>query len=106
VGASGRNVSPVSATIWNSESTGANTTSAKSLQIANSAYVSCFGHVNNATTITAMVSADGLNWYGGPSQTLGSASDFCIHFAAGCGWVALQSSSNVTATAIVSAKDS
>jgi hypothetical protein len=106
MGASGRGTLPATATIWNSESTGAGTTSTKNLQISNSAYVSCFGHVNNATTITVMASADGQNWYAGPSQTLGGASDFCIHATVGCGWIALQSSSNVTATAIASCKDS
>jgi hypothetical protein len=106
VGVGGRGAGTIVAPIWSSEATGVTTTSTKTVQINNCAYVSVIGHANNATTIYAMVSADGTNWYQGPSQTLGSAGDFVISFTTGAGWIALSSSSNVTASAVVTAKDS
>jgi hypothetical protein len=107
MGVAGRTALPTTATIWNAVSTGANTTSTNSLNIANAAFVSCFGHVSGSTVITVMASADNVNFYATQSTaTVTGAGDFCINVSLGCGYVALQSTNSVTATAVASAKDS
>jgi hypothetical protein len=106
---SGRFVDPIGgqANAWSGPAaTGVNGTS-NSLKVSNCAFVSAYGHVDNATTLTLQVSADGTNFYDtGSTQTLGAAGDFCINATIGASYVRLKSSNNVNATATITAKDS
>lgn len=70
-----------------------------------SPFVSVFGHVSGATTITVQVSQDGTTWYDSQStQVLAGAADFCIHATIGARYVRLKSSANITATATLAGK--
>lgn len=94
---------PIVSVQWSGASVGINGQSA-GVQIFNAKWVSIFGNVSAATTITVMYSADGANWYGGQSTTLGGAGNFHFDLVCGAEWIALQSSAAATITAIVSAK--
>lgn len=98
-----RYTQPLTATPWNNVATGVNTPSA-SLRLYNCIFVSAFGNVSAATTITLALSSDGQNWYAGPNVVLAGAGNFSINAEVGAEYVALQSSANVTATGIISAK--
>ena len=94
---------PLSAVAWNDVATGVATNSGV-LDSHNSPFVSAFGHVSGATTITLMVSRDGSNFYAGSTVVLSGAADFCLNAEIGAEYVCLQSSADVTATAYLSAK--
>lgn len=93
----------VQANAWSNATTGANTNS-NSLDIWGNPFVSAFGHVSGATTITLMYSQDNTNWYAGPTVVLAGAADFKIDATTGARYVALQSTNSVTATATLTAK--
>jgi hypothetical protein len=101
----GRNIPPIGgqANVWSAATTGAATTS-PSVNTYNSPFVSAFGNVSGATTITLMLSADNVNFYAGPTVVLSGAGNFYIDATVGAQYVALQSSNSVTATATIQAK--
>lgn len=101
----GRNVAPIGvhANIWSNVSTGTST-STNYVDTWNCPFVSAFGHVGGAATITVQYSMDGVNFYDGPTQVLGSGIDFRIDCTCAARYVALKSSANVTATGTVAAK--
>jgi hypothetical protein len=74
------------------------------LAISSSSQISAFGNLSGAATITVQYSADGVNYYDGPTQVLAGAGDFRIDTFASCAHVRLKSSANVTATAWIAAK--
>jgi hypothetical protein len=94
---------PRSAQVWNAAVVGANGQSA-TFDTFNSPFVSALGHASAATTITLMVSPDGVTWYAGPTQVLAGAADFCLNATVGAEYVALQSLSAATITAYIGAK--
>lgn len=98
-----RFVAPLYAEVWANGSTGAATNSA-TCNTYSSPFVTAFGNVSAATTITLMLSADGTNWYAGPTVVLTGAGNFYLNATVGAQYVALQSSNSVTATAVISAK--
>jgi hypothetical protein len=93
---------PLSTVIWAAASTGTSV-STNSLRKWSLPFVSVAGHVSGAATVTLMYSVDGVTFYAGPSTTLSGASDFSIDATCGFEFVALKSSANVTATAVISA---
>jgi hypothetical protein len=99
-----RNIPPLTAIIWSAAATGSATTSTTNVNLQNCPYVSVFGNVSGATTITLMLSIDGTNFYAGPTVTTSGAGNFYLNATVGAVFVALQSSSNVTATAVISAR--
>lgn len=107
MGVDGRNFEPIGshANIWNAAATGAGTTSTNTLRTFDAPFVSVFGHVSGATTITLMLSADGVNFYAGPTVSPSGAGDFFINATVGAQYLALQSSNNITATGSIQAKD-
>jgi hypothetical protein len=98
-----RFIHPQAAVVWSAATTGSAGNS-NTLQAWDCPFVSAFGHVSGATTVTLMYSFDGTTFYAGPSTTLAGASDFHIDATTGAEYLALQSSSSVTATAVISAK--
>jgi uncharacterized protein YaiE (UPF0345 family) len=102
---SGRYNAPlgVQANAWSNATTGAGATSG-ALDTFNCPFVSAFGAVDGATTITLQYSQDGTHYYDGPSQTLTGAGDFRIDVLCAARYVRLKSSANVTATATLAAK--
>ena len=95
----------VHANVWNAASTGVNTTSTNNVNTYNSPFITAFGTVNGATTITVMVSQNGTTFYKSQStQVLGGSGDFCINLTCAAQYVALQSTADVTATATIVAK--
>jgi hypothetical protein len=58
-------------------------------------YVTIMGNVNGATTITVMLSPDGVNFNAGPTTVLAGAGDFVITIQIGNQFVALQSTAGV-----------
>lgn len=90
--------------VWNAAATGANT-NGNIVDLGNCPFVSAFGHVSGAATVTLMLSADGANFYAGPTQVLSGAGDFCISGTIGARYGSLQSTANVTATGTIQAKD-
>lgn len=106
-GAAGRLVPPIGnqGNAWNAAATGAGGNS-NAVQVYDSPWVSVFGHVDGATTLTVCYSHDGVTWYAsGNKATTTGAGDFSIDFTTAAQWIRLQSSANVTATATVAAKD-
>lgn len=103
--AAGRLVPPLGThgNIWNDASTGV-ATNGDVVNTFNSPFVSAFGHVDAASTLTLMLSADGSHFYAGPTVTTSGAGDFYINATVGCQYVTLQSSASVTATASIQAK--
>jgi hypothetical protein len=95
---------PLQKTIWAAAATGANTTSTAFLDAGLCPFVSVIGTVSGATTITAMLSIDGVTFYAGPTQVLAGSGGFTFNFTTGAQYIALQSTNNVTATAIATAK--
>lgn len=98
-----RNIPPQSVVVWSAADTGANGQSA-TFDSVNCPFVSAFGHSSGATTITLMMSRDGSTFYAGPTQVLSGAGDFAINAQVGAQFLALQSTNDVTATGIISAK--
>jgi uncharacterized protein YaiE (UPF0345 family) len=74
------------------------------VQVWSAAIVTVLGHVSGACTITVMYSADGTNFYAGPTITAAGAADIYLDLTTAAGYVALKSSANVTATVSVLAK--
>lgn len=89
--------------VWNAALTGIGGVSTQ-LTIGDAKVLSAFGHVDGACTITVQYSADGTNFFDGPTQVLAGAADFRIDYFPGCAHTRLKSSANVTATAWISAK--
>lgn len=87
----------------NGAATSANTNSSV-VDVMDAFFVSAFGHVDGATTITLMYSIDGTNFYAGPTVTLAGAADFKIDATVAARYLALQSTNNVHATASICAK--
>ncbi|SRR5579883_2430563 len=101
--AEGANVQPLSAVIWNNVATGTGV-SGVSLRAWNRPFVSVFGNVSGACTIYLLYSQDGVTFYQGASTVLAGAGNFNFNVTTGAEFLALQSSANVTATAIISVK--
>lgn len=103
---SGRYESPlgVQANAWAAVLTGANTNSPGFLDTFSSPFVSAFGHVSGATTITLMYSHDNTNWYAGPTIVIAGASDFFLNATSAARYACLQSTNNITSTATLAAK--
>lgn len=104
-----RQSQPLSAVAWNNVPTGvgggqSGANNSAVLRAYSCPFVSAFGSVNGACTMTLMYSTDGANWYNGPSTTLAGAGMFHLDTTSGAEFFALQSSANVTATAVISAK--
>jgi hypothetical protein len=93
----------VHANAWSAAATGVNGTST-AFDSWSLSTVSAFGNVSGATTVTLQYSADGTNYYDGPTQVLAGAGDFRIDAFAACRYVRLKSSNNVTATGTIQAK--
>ena len=94
---------PLQSLVWSAATTGANGQSS-ALDTGLCPFVSAFGNVSGATTITLMLSRDNVNWYAGPTVVVAGAGNFFLSAEVGAQFVALQSTNSVTATAVVSAK--
>lgn len=102
--AEGRLTPPIAGVVWAGVSTGSNTPSS-GVWVADAPFCSAFGHVSGACTVTVMYSNDNTTFYASQNkQVLAGASDFAIDFTPGAQYIALQSTANVTATGIISAK--
>lgn len=91
------------ANAWDAATTGAGGTSSV-LDTWSSPFVSAFGNVSGATTITLQFSADNSNFYDGPTVSPSGAGNFYLSATVGARYVRLKSSNSVTATATLSAK--
>ena len=90
---------------WNGVATGTNTNST-AIYVGSCAWVSAFGHVSGAATITVYYSFDNTNWYASTNKvTTAGAADFALDFTTAAPYIALQSSAGVTATATICGKD-
>lgn len=90
--------------VWSAASTGVST-NGNVVDTNNNPFASIFGHVDGATTLTVMVSADKSNFYAsGTTIVMAGGGDFGINATLGCQYVTLQSSAGVTATATIQAK--
>ncbi len=102
-----RNIPPIGThgNAWNAASTGAGGVS-NTLDTQNAPFVTAFGNVSGACTITVQVSQDGETFYDTQlAQVLAGAGNFCILGTIGARFIRLKSSADVTATATISAKD-
>ena len=100
----GRFNPPLSVKAWSAATTGATTNSAV-LNTYCSPFVTAAGNVSGACTVYLMLSIDGTTFYQGPSTVMAGAGNFYLNATVGVQWVALQTSSSVTATAVLSAKE-
>lgn len=90
---------------WTAATTGAGGFSA-ALDTLCAPFVTAFGAVSGATTITLQASQDGTNYYDTQvTQVLAGAADFAVSATVAARYVRLKSSASVTATATLSAKD-
>lgn len=108
MGMGGRQVPPLGSpgNAWSGgAATGVNGNSS-AVQVYDCPWVSAFGHVDGATTITVFYSHDGANFYASANKvTTSGAADFAIDFTTAAQWIQLQSSANVHATATIAGKD-
>lgn len=91
------------ANAWNAAAVAINGLSAV-IDVGQTPFVSAFGNVSAATTITLQYSQDGTNFYDGPNQVLSAAGDFRIDVTTGAARARLKSSAAVTATATIAGK--
>lgn len=112
MGMGGRQVPPLGSqgNVWNGVSTGVGTPG-NPINLYDCPFLSAFGNVSGACTITLMISADGTNWYSsGLTATTAGSGNFTINgtvgaVIVGAQYATMQSSANVTATATIQAKD-
>jgi len=104
-GATPRNVPPVGTqgNAFNAQAAGAGVAS-NIIEVWSCPYVSCFGHVSGATTLTMQYSIDKINFYNGPTVAPTGAADFYLDFYTAARWVRVLTSGAVTITATIAAK--
>jgi hypothetical protein len=90
--------------VWAGVATGVGGFSA-SLDIGNAPFVTVFGSVSGAATVTLQVSADGVTFYDTTSNQAATA-DVGFSATIAAKYVRLKSSANVTATIYIAAKGS
>lgn len=98
-----RSVQPTVKQVWNAAAVAANTPSAF-LDSGGAPFVSAFGHVSAACTVSLLASDDGVTGYVVATQVLSAAGDYGITGSYGAQFFALEVSAPVTATGILSAK--
>lgn len=90
---------------WNNAAVAANGVS-NAVNIPYQVFVTCFGHVSAATTLTLQISQDGTNFYDTAVTAAPSgAVDFYLGTNIGAAYIRLKTSNAVTITATLSAKD-
>lgn len=110
--AGGRKVPPLGTqgNVWAGVATGVNTPG-NAVFLGSCRFLSVFGSVSGACTITLMISADGVTWYSsGLTASPAGAGTFVINgtvgaVMVGAQYATLQSSANVVATGTIQAKD-